>query len=198
LWRIDDKQVKSALSIPLYCVANVASLVVRIHNPPDLNRFDEIINLLFLLNYSIMGHPLYLPFHANNSRITDSMWAAWSHEKKLAISILNYIGNHYTIHMENQEVDFSIIAYSFLSHQIRCLVRNANSSLSDSLMESIAVHFSESNSDLAEFISAHHYFQRSTDSYDWYDQSPYTVLTSQKHPSGEFEIFLFSIKLMCM
>jgi hypothetical protein len=58
-------------------------------------------------------------------------------------------------------------------------------------MKAMAVHFSEFKCDLAELISAHHYFQRPTDSYGWYDKSPYMISTSQQNPSGEFEISLF-------
>jgi hypothetical protein len=169
----------------------LSPLVVPTSNPPDVNRFEDIINLLFLFNYSIMGHLLHLPFHVHDSKITDTMWDAWCHDRRQAIGILNHIGNRYTIHMENREVDFPTIAYSFLAHQIRCLVRNAKCSLSESLMKAIAVHFSELKCDLAELIAANHYFQRPTDSYGWYDKSTYMVSTSQKNPSGKFKISLF-------
>jgi len=126
------------------------------------------------------------------------MWETWSDGHKKAIDILSYIGRNYTIHMENQEVDFPTIAFSFLAHQIRCLVQStkpttqtapAGSHLLDSLTEALAVHFGESNCDLADFLAAHRHFKRSTDSYDWPDPSEYVVSTAKRsHLDTAFQL----------
>jgi len=147
-----------------------------------------------------MGHLLYLPFYGDRLSIMEGMWEAWCHGCKQAIDILNHIGRNYTIHMENQQVDFSTIVYSFLAHQIRRLVQNASSTapkgqaghlILDSLMNTIAIHFVDSNFELADFLFVHHHFQRSTESYGWYDQSVYAVSTTENHSSGDIAQRLF-------
>ena len=91
--------------------------------------------------------------------------------------------------MEGREVDFPTIAYSFLSHQIRCLIRQAKAEeedsskgLSPALIEEIAICFADCNW-LSRHLSSHRRFKRPTDRYDWYDKSEYKV-SSRK--AGKF------------
>src|SRR6266511_2465541 len=95
------------------------------HHLPDLTSFEDLTNLLFLLNLIILGHILYHPFYTDPLRINEEMSEAWEHGQELATDVLNHINNNCCILIEGREVDFSIIVYAFFSHQIHCLIRQA-------------------------------------------------------------------------
>jgi len=149
------------------------------HHLPDLTSFEDVTSLLFLLNHVILGHILYHPFYTDPLRINMEMNEAWKHGRELATDVLNHIHNKFCFHMEGREVEFSTIVYSFLSHQIRCLIRQAKDSskgVTDALINEIATCFADCNW-LSWHLSSHRRLKRSSDRYDWYDKSEYLVST---------------------
>jgi nitrate reductase gamma subunit len=155
----------------------------QLHHLPDLTSFDEVLNLLFLLNVVILGPLLYRPFYVDRLSITEGMRESWAFGQEQATDILNKISDHYRFHMEGREVNFSFIVYSFLSHQIRCLVRKVKTaetdgdsgiSLYNGMMEAIPIAFADSRW-LSKFLATHRRFNRSMDKFDWYDKSDYVV-----------------------
>jgi hypothetical protein len=153
------------------------------HHLPDLTSFDDTTNLLFLLNIVILGHLLHRPFYEDQLCISRKMYEAWAHGREQAADILDHISTHYYFYMEGREVDFSFLVYSFLSHQIRCLVRKAKAAaavrdsgaqLYDGLMHAIPFAFANSHW-LSTMLATHRRINRSTDLFDWYDKSQYVI-----------------------
>jgi hypothetical protein len=158
------------------------------HHLPDLTSFEDVTNLLFLLNLVILGHILYHPFYTDPLRINEEMSGAWEHGRELATNVLNHINDNCCFLMENREVEFPTIVYSFLSHQMRCLIRKAKAEegsskgVTSALINEIAICFADCNW-LPWHLSSHRRLKRSSDHYDWYDKSEYQVSTRK---AGKF------------
>jgi hypothetical protein len=85
--------------------------------------------------------------------------------------------------MEGREVNFSFIVYSYLSHQIRCLVATgkANQAVGGStaqlyhgLTQAVPIAFSDSPW-ISTFLATHRRLNRSTEHFGWYNKSEYVI-----------------------
>jgi hypothetical protein len=179
-------------------VLDLASTPDSQHHIPNILVFEELVDLLTVINIVVFGHLIFIPFYA------DTIIDCGSHKLSLfalgrrkAQELLNFIHNRFLIIMEYREVGICSLFTTYLVQQLRCLLRGKRfaAKLLDKAAEggkctvdALVVNVAESFHDKSWFLEElqrQKLVGRQDTTYAWVDPAVYTVKVRDIPLNGE-------------